>query len=269
MRQLSTAELLGAWETGIDQLPLQRALTLLVAAYPDTPSELLARLSIGERDARLLALREQAFGSRLNCLVNCPSCNEALEFALDVSDIRAKRAWDGDAMVLSADDYEVSFRLPNSLDLLAIGECRNVTLACKVLFKRCVPTARYKEDDCPTDLLPAEIVDSVATQMSDTDPQADVQLTLSCPQCSHEWRAVFDIVSFLWAEISAWASRILREVHLLASAYGWREADILAMSPRRRTRQRAQREVRARPRYSLTKRLPTGPCLAAVRYSRT
>jgi hypothetical protein len=207
---------------------------LLLAAYPDTPSELLARLSIGNRDARLLILREQIFGSRLNSLVNCPCCNEALEVGLDVSDISAESACEGGAMVLSVADYEVSFRVPNTLDLLAVGESRDVTLARQLLFQRCVLTARHKGENCPADLLPSEIIDGVTTQMSRADPQADVQLALSCPQCSHEWRAVFDIVSFLWAEISAWASRILREVHLLASAYGWREADILAMSPRRR-----------------------------------
>ncbi len=44
----------------------------------------------------------------------------------------------------------------------------------------------------------------------------------------------FDIVSFLWNELNAWAIRTLREVHILASAYGWSETDILAMSPWRR-----------------------------------
>lgn len=234
MQGLSAAKLLGAWETGIDQSPLQRALTLLVAACPDIPSEILAQLSIGERDARLLTLREQIFGSRLSSLVNCPCCNEALELGFDVSDIRAEAGCEGDAMGFSAAEYEVSFRLPNSLDLFAIDERRDVILGRQLLFQRCVVTARHKGENCPADLLPAEIIDRVAAQMSQADPQADVQLALSCPQCSHEWRAVFDIVSFFWAEISAWASRILREVHALASAYGWREADILAMSPRRR-----------------------------------
>ena len=70
--------------------------------------------------------------------------------------------------------------------------------------------------------------------MAQADPQADVQLALSCPACSHQWQSVFDIVSFFWSEMNAWAYRILREVHILASAYGWREADILAMSPYRR-----------------------------------
>ena len=48
------------------------------------------------------------------------------------------------------------------------------------------------------------------------------------------WRAVFDIVTFFWSEIEAWACRILREVHILASAYGWCERDILALTSARR-----------------------------------
>jgi hypothetical protein len=44
----------------------------------------------------------------------------------------------------------------------------------------------------------------------------------------------FDIEEYFWVEVAARAMRILREIHILARAYGWREADILAMSTRRR-----------------------------------
>lgn len=64
--------------------------------------------------------------------------------------------------------------------------------------------------------------------------QRQKESSLTCPSCNHGWHALFDIVSFFWSEIQSWASRIMREVHLLASAYGWRETDILAMSPLRR-----------------------------------
>jgi hypothetical protein len=57
---------------------------------------------------------------------------------------------------------------------------------------------------------------------------------LTCPQCAHQWQAPLDIVSFLWSEVHAWAIRLLREIHELASAYGWSEAEILALSPWRR-----------------------------------
>jgi S-adenosylmethionine synthetase len=84
------------------------------------------------------------------------------------------------------------------------------------------------------DELPDDIVDAVVDRMAQADPQSDVQLALSCPVCGREWQAAFDIVSFFWTEIDAWARGILQQVHVLASAYGWREADILTMNPGRR-----------------------------------
>ena len=59
---------------------------------------------------------------------------------------------------------------------------------------------------------------------------------LSCPSCDHRWQMAFDILYFFWSEINAWASRIMQEVHVLARAYGWRENEILGMSPWRRQR---------------------------------
>jgi len=52
MHTLSASELLNVWEQGLTQPPVQRALTLLAVACPDTPPVALAELSIGQRDAR-------------------------------------------------------------------------------------------------------------------------------------------------------------------------------------------------------------------------
>jgi hypothetical protein len=38
----------------------------------------------------------------------------------------------------------------------------------------------------------------------------------------------------LWAEIEVRAKRLLLEVHLLATAYGWSEAEILSLNAQRR-----------------------------------
>jgi len=84
------------------------------------------------------------------------------------------------------------------------------------------------------DALPAAVVDAVVGQIAETDPQADITLRLACSECGHGWDAAFDIASFLWAEIAARARQLVYEVHALARRYGWREADILAMSPARR-----------------------------------
>ena len=44
----------------------------------------------------------------------------------------------------------------------------------------------------------------------------------------------FDIVALFWAELAAEANRLLREVDTLAASVQLAEADILALSPRRR-----------------------------------
>ena len=245
MRALSAGELLAAWERGLAQAPAQRALTLLGAACPDTPVEALATLCIGQRDAYLITLREWCFGSQLVSVANCAGCGERLELTLDLDQVRvqsptpagplaAEGQEAGEAFSLSVDGYEVHFRLPNSLDLAAVDGQRNVESSRQRLLERCILDAKCEGKDTPADQLPAPVTEAVVAGMAQADPQADVQLDLRCPACEHRWQAAFDIASFFWSEINAWAYRTLHEVHLLASAYGWREADILALSPRRR-----------------------------------
>jgi hypothetical protein len=135
---------------------------------------------------------------------------------------------------LGLDGYELCFRLPNSLDLAAISNSNDLSASQKLLLERCLSTAKYNGEHVSADQLPIEIVDAVVKRMAQADPQADVQFAISCLRCEHQWQASFDIASFFWNEINAWANRILKEVHTLASAYGWREMDILTMSPWRR-----------------------------------
>ena len=74
----------------------------------------------------------------------------------------------------------------------------------------------------------------LAARMGEADGGADGEVELSCPACQHGWSAELDIAAFFWTEIAAQAQRLLREVDALARVYGWREADILAMSAARR-----------------------------------
>ena len=118
MRTLSALELLNVWERGLTQQPIQRALGLLAAACPETPPDALTKLSIGQRDGRLLMLREWTFGPQLVSLATCPRCGERLELTFKVSDIRVEpEAEPAEALSLSIAGYEVRFRLPDSLDL--------------------------------------------------------------------------------------------------------------------------------------------------------
>jgi uncharacterized protein (UPF0212 family) len=233
MRALSASELLSVWERGLTQSPVERALALLIAANPESAPDDMARLSIGQRDAQLLTLREWMFGSQLVSLASCSDCGEQLELAFEVSDIRAGQSHQSQALAMSAAGYEVDLRLPNSLDLAAIAS-HNSTEARRLLLDRCVVRVQREGADAPLDQLPEDVKTAISEQMALADPQANVELALACPACGHQWQAVFDIAAFFWSEINAWAIRLLREVHAIASAYGWREADIVTLSPMRR-----------------------------------
>jgi hypothetical protein len=236
MQRLSAAQLLDVWERGRARSPAGRAVLLLAAAYPDTPVEALARLPLGRRDDRLLGLREQTFGSRLVGLARCPACGERVEVAFTAADIRAAGPKDEPAepLGLTVADFELRFRLPNSLDVDAVAGSPDLEAARRRLFERCLVAAWQGGEPVAGGKLPADVVAAVAARMAETDPRADVQLAFDCPACGRQGRTTFDVVAFFWGELHAWAQRTLREVHLLASAYGWREADVLVLSPERR-----------------------------------
>lgn len=235
MRPLSAAELLTAWENGLADTAWGRALTLLVAAYPDLSRDELAALSVGERDRRLFTLREWTFGPQLASVAHCPACGDRVEWTIDVADLRlaAPAVGTGD-LSIEADDFYVRFRLLNTSDLAAAAECRDLAEARRTLLEQSVQTARTGDREVAVGELPAELVEAIARRMAEADPQSDLHLELTCPACGNCWQAFFDIGSFFWSEINAWAQRLLAEVHALASAYGWREAEIINLSPWRR-----------------------------------
>src|SRR5262249_1383424 len=155
----------------------------------------------------------------------------------DTADIHADAAvqlaatGETETYTLSIAGYELRYRLPTTLDIEAIAGDEDQRSARATLLKRCLLSADQGGEAIGVEQLPDDVIDLLSEDMAQLDPQADVQLALTCPACSHHWQAAFDIVSFFWSEIAAWAIRVLSEVHTLASAYGWREADILAMTP--------------------------------------
>lgn len=232
---LSAREILAVWEAGVSQNPARRALTLLSACCPKATRADLEQMNIGKRDALLLAFREEMFGPHFSGVTNCPECNATLEMAFRSSEVRAEVLTEStEPFSVHFDQYEFKCRLPNSVDLLAVVDAGDRETVADALFDRCLLEKRHRGIEVSTESLPAEAVDAVVSEMGRRDSQADIRFALSCPDCSHQWEAIFDIVSFAWNEISAWAGRLLRQVHTLAMAYGWREVDILSMSALRR-----------------------------------
>lgn len=226
------ARLLAVWERGQGEGVGARALTLLTALDAG-PADEPALLPIGRRDALLLDLRERLFGGRYQGVTSCPSCGEEIELTFEAREVRRPAAALGSAVV-QIDGIDVEFRLPNGGDLAAIENTGDIGVARAHLLARCVVKATRGGEVIAADELPPGIGEVIAVRMSALDPQADVTLDLDCPQCAHAWREPFDIVTFLWNELAVWARRLLGEVHALASAYGWNESEVLALTPARR-----------------------------------
>jgi hypothetical protein len=234
MRALTAAEVLDAWERGGPQSPAQRALTLLGLAVEEAPLRELSQLSAGERDAKLLALRERIFGAEIAGLTNCPACAEQLEFEIESAALNLGARRPVAPLSFSENGYAVDLRLPISGDLAGLDPALDPEANRRQLLRCCVVRAERDDREIESQDLPGEIQNAVARRLAEADPQADLHLALACPKCRHSWRTAFDIVSFFWTEIECWAGKLLREVHALAAAYGWPEAEVLALSASRR-----------------------------------
>jgi hypothetical protein len=234
MEGLTAADVLNVWEHGRHQSPEQRAILLLAASQPEQSSAQVAALSIGRRDAQLLSLREWTFGPHASCLADCPQCALRVQIDLTLDDLRVPMPDPAESWAITVGEAEVRYRLPTSLDLIAVARLGEVGAIRNALLERCLAEVTLAGQPQPISDLPQDLIDTIEADMEQRDPQAHVQLALTCPECAHAWSALFDIPAFFWAEISARAEQLLYEVHALASAYGWREADILSMSAFRR-----------------------------------
>ncbi len=235
MNALSVRDIVALWERGQNQNFAVRAFALLTASCPDSSRDVLLRLSIGQRDAFLVNLRMQTFGSQFSSVVFCEKCGERSELTFDGKDLLPSLPAERRDGAIELLGFKVVFRAPNSSDLLTGSLKDSAGVNRRWLLQRCVENAERDGEPIAVADIPESVLEEVAKRMSDIDPMGDVQLRVSCASCGMEWDAAFDIVSFFWSEIEAVAQRTLLEVHQLASVYGWSESDILGMNARRRT----------------------------------
>ena len=223
MSAISDGELLRLWEAAQAVPPVHRPAALLRAAEDDDAAE---RLPIGARDRRLLALRQQCFGSSFEALADCPVCGASAELTFDSGAIDALPIAAA-TLTCTVGDTALELRLPNTLDLAAIRDAACEDDARARLAMRCIV-------NIGSAALSDDAIDAVARALSDADPGGDLTVAVTCPECGASWEAAFDPAAYLLREIDAAAIGTLREIDALASAYGWSESEILSLSRARR-----------------------------------
>jgi hypothetical protein len=240
MRSPTAADVVRVWELGRERATWYRGLLLLAPSYPDRTFRELAALTIGRRNIALFALRERLFGPELSAVVPCPQCGQRLEFAAQVSQLCPHKPAEDPAAPavpefgLAVSGTQLRCRCLTSEDLARAPAESSGIAANPALLQRTVLEARSDGAEIPARSLDEAVLGAIGEAVIENDPACELTIAVDCADCGYTWSAPLDPVSYLWTEIANAAQRLLNDVHLLASAYGWREPDILAMSAARR-----------------------------------
>jgi hypothetical protein len=226
---LSDAQVMDLWEEGRDLTMAGKAVALLARTRPGRSAAEWAREPVGARDAELLRWR----GARpIACVEECPDCGSQAEFELDPTALLGQatevppgaRAW-------SSDGFRLVYRLPDSADACHFGRSEDARAA---FVSRCVRESTLHGAASDPSAWPDEVWEAVEADLLLADPLAEIRLRLDCPSCAAIWEAVLDVPEQVWKALARRGRGILEQVHQLASAYGWSEGEILALSPSRR-----------------------------------
>lgn len=219
--------LLDLWERVESAPPAARPAALLDGLRPfagESAAEPAETLPIGRRDRALIELRARLFGADMQCTTDCPDCGERIELSFDLDTLGPAPAVETPRVV--CDGIEIRLRPPTTQDLLGVLP-RPAETRATALVQRCAL------DPCP-EPLPPTLVEDASAALAEADPDAEIELATECPACGSGHALTFDIGTCLWDDVTRAVRRLLREVHHLATAYGWSEAEVLAVPRRRR-----------------------------------
>jgi endogenous inhibitor of DNA gyrase (YacG/DUF329 family) len=228
MIPLQATSLLDLWERARGLDPVTRAVTLSAAAHPAAAVEEIAALPLGRRDARLLGLRAPD-ATTLEATACCPACAERVEFGPEAALLLDAPA--REPAPVAAGDHLVRWRLPDSRDALAAVRTADPR---GMLLERCVLGATGPHGSVAPRELPEPVVAALEDAIGASDPLTEVRVAVQCPECGTAFVADLDLAYFVWAEVDARARALMRDVDVLARAYGWSEPEVLALGDERR-----------------------------------
>lgn len=219
----SATRLVDAWDAGLDQHPIDRALTVL-GAWTGWSRDQLADLSLGTRDAALCQVRQTLGGEQVDGVCACVACGRLSEFSLSLGDLPPPVSPPEGGIVVAGPRGGVRVRLPTSRDLPILLSHEEAD-AQRALAERCLLAPAELDDD---------LIARIDAAMERFEGPAGVEVAFACAECGAANAAPLDVAGFTWEAVVARAERLVEEVDTLASAYGWSEDEILALSDGRR-----------------------------------
>lgn len=197
-----------------------------------------SRLAVADRDRVLVRLHLDLYGAAISSTLTCRGCGELFDLDFRLDDLAAH--CEPPSSEASAEPWRVGdlqFRPLTGDDELAVLGDRDPAAA---LFER----VSSGGDTSPPDQGRIDVAGALAR----LTPPVAAPIGARCPECATQQSADFDIQGFLLVRLLGERPRLWRSVHLIASAYHWSRAEILALT-------RTERETYADAVVATTRRV--------------
>ncbi|AYF90646.1 hypothetical protein D6Z43_27210 [Pseudomonas sp. DY-1] len=182
---------------------------------------------VSRRSAALLRLVAATDGVHsLPFSARCPACNEVFEFELQLAPLLGTAEAEGPIQVSLGPDSQVTLRRPTGEDLRNWRQARPGTpdVARRLMLDSLLLAGQVRPED------EAQLSAAIA----EADPLVALAVGCNCPACGADSEVPIDLDDAALARLNARQRALLRDVHDLASRYGWSEAQVLALTPARR-----------------------------------
>ncbi|MBL29426.1 MAG: hypothetical protein CMM50_17985 [Rhodospirillaceae bacterium] len=179
-------------------------------------------LPLADRDLLLAEIQRDAFGDRCEADAACIACGQPYTMAFSLGAMMASQRDPEDSLVEGPDPEsrfrlgDVRFRLPSSRDLADAAAAEDPASA--------VLTACILSGD------PAGRETDIEAAMAAAGPVLDLDLDAVCPNCGTSQSPRFRISDFLRQCFVQERRLRQREIHCIATAYGWSYDSIMRLS---------------------------------------
>lgn len=201
------------------------------------PTDALWNWSVAARLQGLLAIGCETAGARTTAVATCsrPGCGEHIELELALTDF----ALDPPAGIdwQTPHRQAARVRLPSGSDQLAwFHHHRAGNTADPAWLARRLIVSLDAELPAETWPLPSSWLAALGTALADADPLTALTVAAHCPACATELAIAVDLEYLLLDLCRRRQRALLDDIHQLAGAYHWSEADIVALPAWRRAR---------------------------------
>jgi hypothetical protein len=182
-------------------------------------------LTVCDCDRLFAAIYLKYYGEQVEGTVTCRDCREPFEVNFSLRDLLVNLGGGGGRNAAGPDEdgiYTLSdgrrFRLPTVSDQQSVLGLQT-DAAVGALFERCMVAGD-----------PMDNPQLLQKAMDEVGPVLDLDLDAACPKCGASESVRFDIQTYLLRMLAYEKRFLVREIHLIAVAYGWGYGEILSLT---------------------------------------